>query len=268
MMKTDNGNRLAACGIGLGIILILAMIFAFLFLARTIVKGIGPGAAEPSQDMPDLPGPYGLEPKKGMFLVASRRLGDPRFQETVVLLIRHDKQGSVGLIINRPTKILVSEMLPDVPALKNMPDTVYYGGPVEPGRIMLIIRTERKLKNSVSVINNVYVSGSREILDQLVTRPAIGDVFRVYAGYAGWASGQLRAEIVRGDWHVIQADAKTIFSNKAEDIWPMLIRKSSSIYVLEDHLFTARYFRTSTRYAAGNNLLLCIKKVEKWVGLW
>lgn len=232
MMKPDNGNRLmTACTLCLGMLLLGATALSFLFLARAAVKSLGRGGAAPFQDTHELPGRYGLEPAKGVFLVASRRLGDPRFQQTVVLLVRHDKQGSVGLVINRPTEILVSEMLPDMAGLKNLPDPVYYGGPVEPDRLMLIIRTDRRLSNAVSIIHKVYVSGRRDILDRLVDRPVKGEMFRVYAGYAGWARGQLRAEIMRGDWHVIQADAEIIFSKKSEDIWPRLIRMSSAIQV-------------------------------------
>lgn len=257
MMKPDNGNRLMmACTLCLGILLLGATALSFLFLARAAVKSLGRVAAVPSQDTPELPGRYGLEPAKGVFLIASRRLGDPRFQQTIVLLVRHDKQGSVGLVINRPTEILVSEMLPDIAAFKNLPDPVYYGGPVEPDRLMLIIRTDRRLSNAVSIIPKVYVSGSRDILHQLVARPVKGEVFRVYAGYAGWARGQLRAEIMRGDWHVIQADAETIFSKKSEDIWPRLIRMSSAIqvkYLRENSYQPAWYTDTVSGHVICNN---------------
>jgi putative transcriptional regulator len=168
---------------------------------------------------------------KGNFLVASRKLGDPRFQETVVLLISYDRNGAAGVIINRPIKMSLSDVFPDSRVFKKRKETVYFGGPVELDRLLFLIRSPGRPEESVHVFGSVYVSSSRPVLDRLIGKPRTGEHVRVYAGYAGWAAGQLDAEVARGDWHVIQADAKTIFDKKSEKIWPELIRRGSELQV-------------------------------------
>jgi putative transcriptional regulator len=184
-------------------------------------------------DSPHLPEPDQFDTKlsKGKFLVASRKLGDARFQETVVLLISYDRNGAAGLIINRPIKMSLSDTFPDSRIFKKRKETVYFGGPVELDRLLFLIRSPGRPEESAHVLGSVYVSSSRTVLDRLIGKPKTGEHVRVYAGYAGWAAGQLDAEVARGDWHVIQADAKTIFDKKSEKIWPELIRRGSELQV-------------------------------------
>jgi putative transcriptional regulator len=186
-----------------------------------------------SPDSPTLPEPDQFDTKlsKGKFLVASRRLGDPRFQETVVLLLSYNRNGSVGLIINRPVKMSLSDAFPDTKIFKKRKETVYFGGPVELNRLLFLIRSPGIPEESVRVFDGVYVSSSRPVLDRIIDKPKAGEHIRVYAGYAGWAAGQLEGEVARGDWHVIQADAKTVFDKKSEKIWPELIRRGSELQV-------------------------------------
>ncbi len=184
-------------------------------------------------DAPALPEPDEFDTKlsKGKFLIASRKLGDPRFQETVVLLIRYDRNGAAGLIINRPIKMSLSDAFPDSQIFKKRKETVYFGGPVELDRLLFLIRSPGRPEESAHVLGSVYVSSSRLVLDRLIGKPKTGEHVRVYAGYAGWAAGQLEAEVARGDWHVVQADANTIFERKSDKIWPELIRRGSELQV-------------------------------------
>ncbi len=182
-----------------------------------------PALAEPDQ--------FDSKLSVGKFLVAGRRLGDPRFQETVVLLISYDRNGAMGLIVNRPVKMSLSDVFPDSAIFKKRKDTVYFGGPVEMNRLLFLIRSPGKPEEAVHVFGSVYVSSSKDMLDRMINKRKEGAHVRVYAGYAGWASGQLDAEVARGDWHVIQADAKTIFDKKSEKIWPELIRRGSELQV-------------------------------------
>ena len=180
-----------------------------------------------------LPAPdrFDTELSKGKFLVAGRKLGDPRFQETIVLLISYDRNGAAGLIINRPIKMSLSDAFPDSRIFRKRKETVYFGGPVELNRVLFLIRSPGRPEKSGHVFDGVYVSSSRPVLDRLIGKPKTGERVRVYAGYAGWAAGQLEGEVSRGDWHVVQADAKTIFDKKSEKIWPELIRRGSELQV-------------------------------------
>lgn len=184
-----------------------------------------------SLPVPERDDRFGRELSKGKFLVAGRGLGDPRFRETVVLLISYDSDGAMGLIINRPTTLSLSEAFPDNGKFRNRKDTVYVGGPVGVNRMMLLIRSRTRPEQSSHVINGVYASWSREVLDRLVDSGRKGKQFHVYIGYAGWAPGQLEQEVSRGDWHITDADAKTIFDRNAAEIWPDLIRRSAVLHV-------------------------------------
>ena len=186
-------------------------------------------------DTPAWPEPDPLKdslPAKGKFLVASRTLGDPRFQETVVLLISYNADGAAGLIINRPTKVSIADLLPSVPNLKKRTDVVYYGGPVENNRVLMLIRSGEQPEDSGRVFENVYVSTSGNTLDRLIGAKKPEKELRFYSGYAGWLPGQLDGEISRGDWHIIQADVDSIFEKKSSDIWQELFRRASAIQVL------------------------------------
>jgi putative transcriptional regulator len=184
-------------------------------------------------DAPALPepDPFSVLPAKGKFLVASRTLADPRFRETVVLLISYGTEGATGLIINRPTKVPLAEMLPSMPGLKKRADIVYYGGPVEGPRLLMLIRSGEKPEESGRVFGNVYVSSSRNTLERMIGAHRTQKQIRFYAGYAGWFSGQLDREVSRGDWHIVSADADSIFEKKSSEIWQELFRRGSEIHV-------------------------------------
>ncbi len=185
-------------------------------------------------DAPALPGPHPYDealPAKGKFLVASRTIADPRFTETVILLIGYDAAGATGLIINRPSQVSLAEILPYVQGLKSRSDVVYYGGPMESQRMLMLIRSDEKPEESDNVFVNVYVSMSRNTLDRMISAHKTQKQLRVYGGYTGWFTGQLNREISRGDWYVINADVGSIFEKKSSEIWRQLIERSSAIEV-------------------------------------
>ncbi len=171
------------------------------------------------------------KPTRGKFLVASRHLRDPNFSETVVLLIDYNWHGAMGLVINRPTKLRLSTVLPEVKGLQQRTDTVNIGGPVARSQMLLLIQSGSQPKESRRVFKDVYVSSSRTVLQRIIDHADAGEKFRVYAGYAGWSPGQLDREVSRGGWHVLEADAQTVFERTPEDVWPELIRRSSVRWV-------------------------------------
>ncbi|HUI44494.1 MAG TPA: YqgE/AlgH family protein [Nitrospirota bacterium] len=185
-------------------------------------------------DAPALPEPHlhgDALPAKGKFLVASRTVADPRFQETVVLLIDYGDTGASGLIINRPTKVPLAELLPSVQGLKKRHDVLYYGGPVENERMLMLIRSNEKLEDADKVFVNVYVSMSGKTLERMIGAHKTQKQLRVYSGYAGWSPGQIDREVSRGDWYIVNADAGSIFEKKSSEIWRELIRRASILEV-------------------------------------
>lgn len=164
---------------------------------------------------------------KGIFLVADPWLMDPNFSKTVVLITHHGPGGTMGVIINRPTTTRLSRALPDIKELKNRSDTLYIGGPVFHEVLVLLLRTHAHLQSTDQVLDDVYFSQSMDTLTDMLKENRPKGVFRVYAGHAGWAPGQLQAEIDRGDWRVLQAETGIIFKKDPETVWPEMIRRSS-----------------------------------------
>ena len=191
--------------------------------------GLSTVSRPPAQAQPE---PFREElPARGKFLVAGRNLVDPRFRETVVLLIDYNAEGAAGLIINRPTEVPVAEVLPLVPGIKERADVVYYGGPVEGHRMLMLIRSGEKPEESGRVFGNVYVSASRNTLERMLGSHKTEKQLRIYAGYAGWMPRQLDWEVSRGDWLIVSADAGSIFEKKSSEIWRELFQRGSAIQV-------------------------------------
>lgn len=157
----------------------------------------------------------------GVFLVATSRLLDPRFGQSVVLLTQYDAQGAMGVIINRPTEHRLSDLLPHVEALQGRSDRLFFGGPVSVNTIVALLQSaeEVKLEQTTRVFGDVYLSGNPEAFAYIIGRKRENEAFRGYAGYAGWAAGQLEAEIARGDWSVVGADAFTVFRKEPSTVW-------------------------------------------------
>lgn len=154
------------------------------------------------------------------FLVAARGLQDPNFAETVVLLVEQGNEGSWGLVINRPTTVKLSSLFAKDPFLRRRRDTLLYGGPVEPARLLILLQSAVELPDSRPLFEDVRLVLNLESLQ------ALGDpekvVLRVFAGYAGWAPGQLEAELVRGDWLIQPAEAALVFSENPKAVWQLL----------------------------------------------
>ena len=168
---------------------------------------------------------------QGKFLVADRRLMDPNFRETVILLIRYGPGGAMGLVINRPVQLKLSTVLPDIKELDRRKETLYLGGPVEPSRILLLVKSANPPEASMPVFGDVYLSSSKKLLQRLIKKPAKEERFRIYAGYAGWAPNQLESEFDRQHWHVLEADTETLFDKKSSEIWQELIQRVSVQWV-------------------------------------
>lgn len=172
---------------------------------------------------------FNVKLSRGEFLVASKSLLDPLFKESVVLIVKYDYGGAMGLIINKPTEVKLMTIFPEIKGLQKKIDTVFIGGPVARNRMFMLIRTDNLPEESFYVFHNIYLSSSMAVLKRMADDSKAEERFRVFDGYAGWLPGQLEREISRGDWHIIKADAETIFDKDPSVIWPELIRRSSSI---------------------------------------
>jgi len=162
----------------------------------------------------------------GKVLVASRDLADPNFAETVVLLVRYDAQGVIGLMLNRRSDVPLSRAFKDLKAAKDRSDEVYLGGPVGHDAVFALMQSTAKLEGADRVFGGTYLIAAKALFEQTIaTRPDPGN-FHVYVGYAGWTREQLQMEVALGAWFVFPADAKTVFSSDPDTLWQQMIRET------------------------------------------
>lgn len=158
--------------------------------------------------------------KPGVFLYAAPELTGGSFAESVVLLVRHERGGSMGLIVNRPTKAPVREILPELGELRGLELPVYFGGPVEPDGVLAIVRSAKPIGTATRVLPDVYLCNDLGPVKTAARQAEAASRLRVYAGYAGWGAGQLADELRAGAWIVAPADARSVFSSEPSSLWP------------------------------------------------
>ena len=156
---------------------------------------------------------------KGVFLVATPSLRDPNFRQTVILLCEHGPEGALGVVVNRPTAMLISEALPQVPILEGQRHVLFAGGPVQTNQVVILYQLSQKPTDTHHVFDGVYLGGNMEALERVLQVPTESDFFRAYAGYSGWGAGQLENEMKTGSWITLPADPMVVFQKEPSRIW-------------------------------------------------
>lgn len=162
---------------------------------------------------------------RGKYLVAGKRLRDGNFYKTVVLMIEDGEEGSMGLVINRPSSVTVAHALSEHFHLPETDDLVYAGGPVEPSALFILHTAADLDTEEPSVLPGVYIGSSADAFERIVRAAADGDPdlrFRIFSGCAGWAPGQLAGELDRGDWIHVPATVESLFDADPYEIWDMM----------------------------------------------
>ena len=160
------------------------------------------------------------KPLTTILLVARAELPDSNFKDSVVLVMNNIGPAPAGVITNRPTKIAVSRLFPDLKRLAPLDDKLYFGGPVEIASVSFLFRADTPPEHATQVLDGIYFSANGELLRKLLGRDKPMDGLRIFIGHSGWAPGQLEAEIARGDWTLAPAETDAIFNRKSEHPWP------------------------------------------------
>lgn len=161
------------------------------------------------------------------FLVATPDLIDPIFQKSVILILpAHRSPLIVGLIVNRPTRFRLGELLREVPALKSRTEAPYFGGPVAMNSPALIFRSSQSGRGAVKLFDGVYAKLDSEPDDDVLKQPPAAANLRIYLGRAQWDANQLRGEMLRGSWYVVPADSATVFSPNPAQLWQTLVTRA------------------------------------------
>lgn len=163
---------------------------------------------------------------RGKFLIAPRESQDPNFAGTVVLLIHYDDDGAVGLVINRPTKLPLSQLFDEVSSARKIGDVAYFGGPVELRDVLALCRSRKKPEASIRMFGDVYLLSTKAGLEKALSSKPTPKTLRVYVGYTGWAPGQLEHELDLGAWRVLPGDEESVFDADPAGVWPRLIDRT------------------------------------------
>jgi putative transcriptional regulator len=163
-----------------------------------------------------------------VLLMAMPQVLDPFFHRSVVLLLHHEAEGSLGFIVNRPTGIKVSEILKGMDVQWGGQDgtVAYFGGPVQPnlGTVLFapVLPDGDDQDTATQIVPGVALTQHIGDLSRLAEEPT--DRFRLLLGYAGWGEGQLMDEILRNDWLTAPVDGDLIFAPDPDQLWAAALR--------------------------------------------
>ena len=161
----------------------------------------------------------------GMLLVATPALQDPNFADTVVLMLDVNDEGALGVVLNRPSPVLVADVLEPWHRVVAEPEVLFRGGPVGVDGALAVARLRDAGQEPVGwrhvagLLGMVDLDTPTELVD-----PSVASM-RVFAGYAGWGAGQLEGEVDRGDWYVVAAEAGDAFRGDTSELRRDVIRR-------------------------------------------
>ena len=161
----------------------------------------------------------------GVLLVARPGMQDARFRETVVLVTQTSGGETVGVILNRPLKAPLSELLEDPSLARGYQEPLFYGGPVLGRTLVALLEADEPPREpAFRVLKDLYLSMHPALIQSLLSGG--GRRYRLYGGFAGWAPGQLRGELERDDWYVVPASPDIVFRARTEGLWRELVEKA------------------------------------------
>lgn len=158
----------------------------------------------------------------GQLLVASASMGDPRFEHTVIVMVRHDRDGAFGIVVNRqigerPLAALL-EMLGEKESTVAGTARIFAGGPVQTDIGFIIHSTDYRRPGTTDINARVALTSTRDILRDIGNDKGPKKSLIAF-GYAGWGPGQLEGELARRDWVIAPADPKLIFDEDRDKVW-------------------------------------------------
>ncbi|MCG9791150.1 YqgE/AlgH family protein [Flavobacterium algicola] len=168
---------------------------------------------------------------KGQLLISEPSIiGDLSFNRSVILLADHDKEGSVGFIINKPLKYTINDLVPDIDSKFK----IYNGGPVEQDNLYFIHNIPELIPNSVEISNGIYWGGDFESAKHLINQGTITkENIRFFLGYSGWHENQLETEMNANSWIVTRNIYKNkIIGKSSTHFWKDQIKELGGDYLI------------------------------------
>lgn len=198
--------------------LTLRKIFSLALAAALLFTGVFPALGQGTEHP---------APARGMLLVANETIRDPRFRHSVILLVQNSNAGVAGVIVNAPTGYALADLAERIPS-EVAKEPVFYGGPLQGELLLTVLQTTAPPSQGEKLGKGLYLIN----LEQLAARRRSGtaDTVRICSGYAGWATGQLAAEIERGDWRVLPSPPD-LLSTPPDGLWDKLTPQNREIWI-------------------------------------
>ena len=167
-------------------------------------------------------------PDKGKVLISEPFLRDANFTRSVVLLIDHGTKGSVGIIMNKPSKLIVNDIVKEFKYLDNIP--LFKGGPVSTDTLFYL-HTFADIEGALPIGDGIYLNGDFNAIKRYILQgnPIEGKI-RFFLGYAGWDTDQLQNEIEENTWIIGNADMTNLVNNQIQDLWKTSLEKLGKQY--------------------------------------
>jgi putative transcriptional regulator len=164
----------------------------------------------------------------GQVLVAAPEMGDPRFYHAVILMVRHDRNGALGIIINRPVADRSLASLLEAMGEKDIgvegSVRIFAGGPVQPEIGFVLHSADYHRPETLDIDGRVAMTSSSQVLRDIGNKRGPSKSLVAF-GYAGWRSGQLESELGRRAWLTAEDDEKLIFDDNRDEVWDKAIRR-------------------------------------------
>ena len=175
----------------------------------------------------DTTGAIAPDASRALFLIARPGMPDPNFRETVVLITQDENAGAIGVIINRPTNRSLAELLPGE-RFRRFTDPVFFGGPVNLNGLFAVFHADKPPGVAVTLLPDLHLALHPDTVDTLIKNPPAA--IRFFSGYAGWAPGQLRGELARGDWFIADADPDAVFRKDSSNLWHDMVQRARAVH--------------------------------------
>ncbi len=164
----------------------------------------------------------------GKVLLSEPFMLDPNFKRSAVILCEHNREGSIGFIMNKPLNIRIDELVEGFP---DFDSEVFFGGPVQTDTIHYIHNVGDLLEDSIMISDGVYWGGDFDKLKFLITSNMIlAKDIRFFVGYSGWGEGQLSDELTYGSWVVADMDANYLFKSRPNELWSQVMNNKGNAY--------------------------------------
>jgi putative transcriptional regulator len=161
---------------------------------------------------------------ESVILVAKRQLRDKMYGATILVARPIGNDQHIGFIVNRPSKVTLGQLFPKHAPSQKVPDPVYVGGPISAESIFALVQTPKHPGGrSVELMPGMYAVIDGKLVDDVIERES--EKARFVAGLVGWRAGELRDEVRRGAWFVLDADPKLVLRNP-EGLWEELVRRA------------------------------------------